>query len=105
MLFDCFSKKIKREVYFIKLNAIKIVATNNTTRPDRNTKSATFSNFWLSLLSRRMEIKERMQLVIKNITAATANSSISEPSVRLSFLKEVRTIKQIPSKLAEVLKM
>ncbi|KQS40560.1 hypothetical protein ASG14_18885 [Pedobacter sp. Leaf194] len=94
-----------RRGYFIKLNAIKIVATKRTTKPDRNTKSATCSSFLLSWRSLRMEIKDRMQLVIKNITAATANSSIKEPSVRFSFLSEVSTIKQIPNKLADVLRI
>ncbi|MBB4106126.1 hypothetical protein [Pedobacter zeae] len=42
---------------------------------------------------------------MKNITAATANSSIREPSVSASFFKEVSTIKQIPNKFAEVLKI
>jgi len=84
---------------------MRIVATNNTTKPDKNTKSATFSSFWLSFLSLRMEMKDKMQLVMKNITAATANSSIRESSVRFSFFKEVSTMKQMPSKLADVLRM
>lgn len=84
---------------------MSIVATNKTTRPDRNTKSAIFSRRLLSLCSRRMAIKDNMQLVINSITATTANSSISEPSVRASFFNDVNTIKQMPSKLAEVLRM
>ncbi len=92
-------------LYLIKLNAIKIVATNRITRPDRNTKSANFSSFWLSFLFLRIEINDKMQLVIKNITAATANSSIKDPSVRFNFLSEVSTMKQMPSRLADVLKM
>jgi hypothetical protein len=91
--------------YFIKLNAIKIVATNKITKPDKKTKSATFSSLWLAVFTLLIEIKDKMQLVIKNITAATANSSIKEPSVRASFFNEVSTTKQMPSKLAEVLKI
>ncbi len=75
------------------------------TRPDKKMKSATFSNLWLEVLTLRMAVKDKMQLVIKNITAATANSSISEPSVSASFFKEVSTMKQIPKRLAEVLKI
>ena len=87
------------------LKAIKIVATNNTTRPERKTMSAIFSSFLLASLSLRMEMKERIQLVIKITTAKTANSSIKEPSVRFNFFSDVSTIKHIPNKLAEVLNM
>ncbi|WP_293313060.1 hypothetical protein [Pedobacter sp. UBA5917] len=68
-------------------------------------KSAIFSSRWLEVFVLRMAIKDKIQLVIKNITAATANSSMREPSVRASFFKEVSTIKQIPNKFAEVLKI
>ncbi|WP_158544397.1 hypothetical protein [Pedobacter miscanthi] len=68
-------------------------------------KSAVFSNGWLEVFVLRIAIKDRIQLVMKNITAATANSSIREPSVSASFFKEVSTIKQIPSKFADVLKI
>lgn len=89
----------------MRLKAIKMVATNKTTKPDKNTKSAICSNRLLIDLSRRIAMKERMQLVIKSITAATANSSISDPSVRANFFKEVNTMKQIPSRFAEVLRI
>jgi hypothetical protein len=82
-----------------------MVAMNNITKPDKKIKSAVFSNRWLEVFVFRMAIKDKIQLVIKNITAATANSSIKEPSVSASFFREVRTIKQIPNRFAEVLKI
>ncbi|MCX3263407.1 hypothetical protein [Pedobacter agri] len=87
------------------MKAIKIVATKRIINPDKNTKSAIFSSFWLLFLSLRMEMKDKIQLVIKHITAATANSSIRESSTRFSFFKDVSTMKHIPSKLADVLKI
>lgn len=82
-----------------------MVAINNITNPDKNMKSAVFSNRWLEVFVLRIAIKDRIQLVMKNITAATANSSMREPSVSASFFKDVSTIKQIPSKFADVLKI
>jgi len=91
--------------YLIKLKAINNVATDKTTSPDKKIISAIFSNRLLTVLSLLIEMKERIQLVMKITTARTANSSIKEPFARFNFFKEVKTIKHIPSKLADVLKI
>lgn len=79
-----------------------MVARNKTIKPEMKIKSATFSNRSLLFSSFFIEIKDNIQLVINITTAAIANSSIKESLARFSFFNDVRTIKQIPKRFAEV---
>jgi L-asparagine transporter-like permease len=85
-------------------NVITIVVINNIERPDIKKNSATFSYRELFLSIRlRIAKKERILLVIKQTVATAENSSISVDCRSLSTLSEVKTIKQRPNRLDEVL--
>jgi hypothetical protein len=83
-----------------------MVVKNNTIKPQRKKISARFSNLSarLSFLF-LMDRKESRQLLIKEIIAKAAPSSIKLDSLSFVILTEVSTMKQKPNRLAEVLSM
>jgi len=64
-----------------------------------------FSNALALLPNLLNERNEKQQLDIKKIIAATANSSIIVPFDLPNSFKEVKTTKQIPSRVDETLRI
>jgi len=79
-----------------------MVVTKRKNNPDRKTISATFS--YLSPNDRLLLIdRNDNRLLVINITiAAVVSSSMIVLAVRLITFREVSTMKQIPSSVAEV---
>jgi hypothetical protein len=92
--------------YLMMLKVTIIVVKKRTMSPDKNKTSASFSNRLLvDSASFLMARKEKIQLLINSTMATAVVSSIILTSPILDTLMEVSTIKQRPSRLAEVLSM
>src|SRR4051812_42269227 len=81
------------------------VVINNTDNPHKKITSAVrsyFSDFSDRLL---IERNEKKQLDIKQKIAVTAISSITDSLLLPKTLKDVRSMKQIPRRFAEALRM
>ena len=92
--------------YFITLNVINIVVPKRQSKPTRKHISATFSKRSLILLFLlRIAKKERILLIMNKIIAAVVNSSTMVSDWSFNKRSDVRTIKQIPSKLDDVLRI
>ena len=85
---------------------MNIVVMNKEKSPHRKIISATFSrrSLFLSILL-LMERNESRLLSINIKIAKAVNSSMSVLPSRFNSFKEVRTIKQIPNKLDDVVRM
>ena len=85
---------------------INIVVMNKENSPHRKIISATFSrcSLFLSVLL-LIERKESTLLSINIKIANAVNSSMRVLPSRFNNFREVRTIKQIPNKLDEVVRM
>lgn len=81
---------------------ITIVVINKTERPVIKKKSEMFSYFIPSLLLLRIDKNDKMLLTIKQIVAIAVNSSINDVCFNFKTCKEVKTIKQRPSRFDEV---
>ena len=84
---------------------INIVVPNRQNKPTRKLISAIFSSLSPALVLLRRAKKERILLIINKIIAAVVNSSITVSAWSFNNLSEVNTIKQIPSRLDDVLRM
>jgi hypothetical protein len=87
------------------LKAISIVVINRTMRPEKKQRSANRSSFAPRAVLLRMARKDNKQLLMKITMAKAAPSSINDDSVSAEILTDVNTIKQNPSRLAEVFKI
>ena len=76
-----------------------------TIKPNKNKISALRSIFSALAVVLRMPRKDNKQLLINTIIAKAAPSSIKVDSVNLEILTDVKTIKQKPNKLADVVKI
>jgi hypothetical protein len=81
------------------------VVTNKSEMPARNKKSAIGSNLLSIFIFPLIDKKERMQLDINSIIATVVNSSIKDFLEIFKTFKDVKTIKQIPSKFDEAFKI
>ena len=84
---------------------INIVVPKRQNKPTRKHISAIFSNLSPILDLLRIAKKERILLIINKIIAAVVNSSTMVSDWSFNKRSEVRTIKQIPSKLDDVLRI
>ena len=91
--------------YFTMLKVTIIVVKKRTNRPNRKIKSADLSNLLFKSLFFLMERKDRMELVMNKIMASAVVSSINVLSCIFDTLMEVSTIKQSPSKVADVFRI
>jgi hypothetical protein len=103
--FHLFQNSFKSWFFFFYIisNVITIVVINSTERPVIKKNSAMFSYLLLSLsLLLRIDKKDKRLLVIKEMVAIAVNSSIMLLCFSLSTLREVKTMKQSPSRFDEV---
>ena len=78
---------------------------NRKNSPERKMKSATFSYRILGSLLLRMDKNESTQLIMNRMMANAVSSSTKVVSILLFMLIDVRTIKQSPRSVADVLRM
>jgi hypothetical protein len=83
-----------------------MIVMDRQSRASKNTMSAIYSSLSaLTWFLARMDRKDRTQLVMSRILAMPVISSMLEEALNFDILMEVSTMRQKPSRLAEVLRI